>query len=183
MTTHTGRHARACRPEIALIAAVADNGVIGQGNALPWRLPADLAHFKRLTLDKPILMGRRTWESLPGLLPRRRHIVLTRDPHYRAAGCTLVDSVEAAITAAGDAPELMVVGGADLYAQALPLAARLYLTRVHAEPPGDTRFPDWDPRGWQEVERSEHPADAKNPIPMTFLTLVRAGAGARAGSA
>ena len=173
MTTHTGRHARACRPEIALIAAVADNGVIGQGNALPWRLPADLAHFKRLTLDKPILMGRRTWESLPGLLPRRRHIVLTRDPHYRAAGCTLVDSVEAAITAAGDAPELMVVGGADLYAQALPLAARLYLTRVHAEPPGDTRFPDWDPRAMaggraQRASRRReepHPHDLPDPGP------------------
>jgi dihydrofolate reductase len=175
MSAEAGRRRHAGGPEIALIAAVADNGVIGQGNALPWHLPADLAHFKRLTLDKPILMGRRTWESLPGLLPRRRHIVLTRDPLYRADGCTLVGSVEAAIAAAGDVPELCVVGGADLYAQTLPLAARLYLTRVHVQPDGDTRFPQWDPREWQELARTEHPADAKNPIAMTFLTLVRAG--------
>jgi dihydrofolate reductase len=166
---------RPAGPQIALIAAVADNGVIGQGNALPWRLPADLAHFKQLTLDKPILMGRRTWESLPGLLPRRRHLVLTRDPDYQASGCVVVGSIETALAAAGDAPELMVVGGADLYAQTLPMAARLYLTRVHAEPEGDTRFPDWDVRDWLEIERREHPADPANPIAMTFLTLVRRG--------
>lgn len=158
-------------PKISLVAAVADSGVIGNANALPWHLPADLAHFKHLTLDKPILMGRRTWESLPGPLPRRRHIVLTRDTHYRAAGCTLVHSLQEAIAAAGDAPELMVVGGANLYSQTLPIAHRLYLTLVHAAIEGDTRFPPWDPADWLELDRSKHPADERNPIPMTFLTL------------
>jgi dihydrofolate reductase len=158
---------------ISIVAAIADSGAIGNANALPWHLPADLAHFKRLTLDKPILMGRRTWESLPGLLPRRRHIVLTRDPSYRAESCTCVHSLEEAIVAAGDAPELMVVGGANLYAQALPIADRLYLTLVHAEIEGDTHFPPWDPADWVERERTEHPADERNAIPLTFLALSR----------
>jgi dihydrofolate reductase len=162
------------RPILALVVAVADNGVIGRGNALPWHLPADLAHFKRLTLDKPILMGRRTWESLPGLLPRRRHIVLTRDPGYHAPGCRVVTSLDAAIGAAGQVPELMVIGGAQLYAETLPLARRLYLTRVHGRPDGDVHFPDWDPADWQEIAHIEHPADAGNAYPMTFVTLERA---------
>lgn len=160
-------------PRLALVAAVAENGVIGRGNRLPWHLPADLAHFKRLTLDKPILMGRRTWESLPGLLPRRRHLVLTRDPAYRAEGCILVHSLNEAIAAAGAAPELLIIGGAALYAEALPRADRLYLTLVHAEIEGDTHFPPWDPADWGQTERVEHPADARNPFPMTFLTLDR----------
>ena len=161
-------------PIISLVAAVADNGVIGRGNGLPWHLPADLAHFKRLTLDKPILMGRRTWESLPGLLPRRRHIVLTHDAGYRAGGCTVVGSLDAAIAAAGAVPELMIVGGASLYAEALPRADRLYLTLVHTEVEGDVRFPHWDPSDWEEFSRTEHPADDRNPVPMTFLILDRA---------
>jgi dihydrofolate reductase len=152
---------------------MADNGVIGHGNRLPWHLPADLAHFKRITLGKPILMGRRTWESLPGLLPQRHHIVLTRDPDYRAQGCTLVGSLEEAIAAAGDAPELMVVGGAALYAETLPLADRLYLTQVHVQAEGDIRFPPWDPVDWLEVSRVERAADERNPLPMTFLVLHR----------
>lgn len=159
---------------LSLVAAVADNGVIGRGNRLPWHLPADLAHFKRLTLDKPILMGRRTWESLPGVLPRRRHLVLTRDPDYRAEGCTLVHSVDDAIVVAGSVPELLIIGGATLYAEVLPRADRLYLTLVHAEVAGDTRFPAWDPADWIETERVEHPADERNPISMTFLILDRA---------
>lgn len=161
-------------PRLALVAAVADNGIIGRANRLPWHLPADLAHFKRLTLDKPILMGRRTWESLPGLLPRRQHIVLSRDPAYRAEGCTLVHSLDEAITAAGPVDELFIVGGAALYAEALPRADRLYLTLVHAQIEGDARFPAWDPADWTETERVERPADGRNPIPMTFLTLDRA---------
>ncbi len=163
----------ASRPALCLVAAVAENGVIGRGNRLPWHLPADLAHFKRLTLDKPILMGRRTWESLPGRLPRRRHIVLTRDPGYRAEGCTLVRSLDEAIAAVGDAPELMVVGGASVYAAALPRAARLYLTLVHVRVVGDTCFPVWDQGDWCEVGRSEHPADARNDYAMTFLDFER----------
>lgn len=169
-------------PRLALIAALAENGVIGRGNRLPWHLPADLAHFKRLTLDKPILMGRRTWESLPGPLPRRRHLVLTRDPTYRAEGATLVHSLEEAMAAAGPVPELLIVGGATLYAEALPRADRLYLTLVHAVVEGDTRFPAWDPEDWVETERVEHPADGRNGFPMTFLTLDRStGRGRRDG--
>jgi dihydrofolate reductase len=161
------------RPLLCLVVAVSDNGVIGRGNALPWHLPADLAHFKRLTLDKTLVMGRRTWESLPGPLPRRRILVLSRDPGFRAQGCTPVSSLDAAILAAGDVAELMVVGGASLYAEALARADRLYLTRVHAEIAGDTRFPPWDPADWQEVSHTEHPADGRNPHPMTFLELHR----------
>ena len=160
-------------PVLALVAAVAENGVIGRDNALPWRLPADLAHFKRLTLDKPIVMGRRTWESLPGLLPRRRHIVLSHDPDFCADGCTVAASLDAAIAIAGGVPELMIVGGAALYTEALPRASRLYLTRVHARIAGDTLFPDWDPAQWQEVSRIEQAADARNAFAMTFLELRR----------
>jgi len=161
------------RPMLSLVAAVAENGVIGRANTLPWRLPADLAHFKRITLDKPIVMGRRTWESLPGLLPRRQHIVLTRDPDYCADGCLLVPSLDAAIAAVGAIPELMIVGGASLYAEALPRAQCLYLTLVHASVDGDVSFPNWDPVQWLEVSRAERAADERNPYGMTFLELRR----------
>ena len=165
---HTGAD-----PILSLVAAVADNRVIGRDNQLPWRLPADLAHFKRLTLDKPIVMGRRTWESLPGLLPRRRHIVLSRDPDYRAAGCCVASSLGTAITLLSGEPELMIVGGATLYAEAMPLAQRLYLTQVHTLAEGDVRFPDWDAGQWEEVSRIDRPADDKNVLDMTFLELRR----------
>lgn len=160
-------------PRITLIAALADNGVIGRENRLPWHLPADLAHFRRLTLDKPIVMGRRTWESLPGLLPRRRHLVLTRNPAYRAEGCTLVDSLDAALEAAGLVDEVMIVGGAALYAEALGRAGRMFLTRIHASPEGDAYFPAWNPDEWCEVSRQYRPADAENPLAMTFIDLQR----------
>ena len=160
-------------PRIALIAALSDNQVIGRDNRLPWHLPADLRHFRQLTLDKPIVMGRRTWESLPGLLPRRTHIVVTGDPDYRAAGCLVAHSIEEALDAAGDAPELMVIGGQTLYEQMLPLADRLYLTRVHVTLPGDTFFPGFDPAEWHEVEREDHRADERNPHDYSFVTLER----------
>lgn len=162
-----------CRPLICLVVAVSDNGIIGRDNTLPWHLPADLAHFRRLTLDRTLLMGRRTWESLPGPLPRRRHLVLSRDPAFQAAGCTRVGSLEAGIAAAAGEPELMIVGGATLYAEALPIADRLYLTQVHARIEGDTRFPPWEPSEWEEISRRDHLADDRNPIPMTFLELHR----------
>ncbi|MGQ9660251.1 MAG: dihydrofolate reductase [Thermochromatium sp.] len=160
------------RPIIALVAAMDEGRTIGRDKALPWHLPADLARFKALTLDKPILMGRRTWESLPGLLPRRRHLVVSRDPGYRAEGGEVFGSLEAAI-ASVDAPELMIIGGATLYAQALPLADRLHLTIVRTRVVGDVRFPDWDPTEWRELARSEHLADARNVFDMTFVDLVR----------
>jgi dihydrofolate reductase len=160
-------------PKLSLIAALADNGVIGRDNGLPWRLPADLAHFKRLTLGKPIVMGRRTWESLPGLLPQRRHIVITGRPDYRAHGAEVVGSPDAAIALLADAAEIMVVGGAQIYGQLLPRAVCMYLTRVHAEVDGDARFPDYDPAQWIEVDREDHAPDAKNPHPYSFVELHR----------
>lgn len=160
-------------PRITLIAAVARNGVIGRDNALPWHLPADLAHFKRATLGKPMIMGRRTWESLPGLLPHRSHIVVTHDRAYRAEGALVAHSLDEAIALAGGA-EVTVIGGAQLYAQALPLADRLLLTRVDVEAEGDVRFPVLDPREWRELDREDHAADARNPHPYSFVTYARA---------
>jgi dihydrofolate reductase len=162
-----GRH-----PVITLVAAMDEARAIGRDNALPWHLPADLAHFKTLTLDKPILMGRKTWESLPGLLPRRRHLVVSRDPGYRAEGCEVFGSLEAAIAAA-DEPELMIVGGASIYAQSLPLARRLQLTIVRTQVAGDAWFPAWNPAEWREVARVERPTDERNAFDMTFVDLVR----------
>lgn len=161
------------KPLISLIAAVADNGVIGLDNQLPWRLPADLKHFKQLTLGKPIVMGRKTWESLPGLLPQRRHIVVSSNSAYEAEGCEVVHSLEQALAAAGDAPEVMIIGGARLYAQALPQTRRMYLTLVHAQVEGNVYFPPYDVQQWVTRERAEHEADAENPYPYTFLMLER----------
>jgi dihydrofolate reductase len=161
------------RPLISLIAALAENGVIGRDQRLPWHLPADLRRFKQLTMNKPILMGRSTWESLPRLLPGRIHIVITENRAYRADGCILAESPEAAIAAAGDAPEIMVVGGAAIYRLMLPIARRMYLTLVHAEPEGDTFFPEWDPGQWRETSREDFPPDERHPYPYSFLVLER----------
>jgi len=161
------------RPLLSLIAAVARNGVIGRDNRLPWHLPADLAHFKALTMGKPMLMGRRTWESLPGLLPGRRHIVVSRRPDYAAPGAEVVSSVEAALARVADADEVMVIGGANLYAQLLPRADRLYLTEVDVEVAGDAWFPPFDRAQWRELSHEAHPADERNPYPYRFITLAR----------
>jgi dihydrofolate reductase len=163
---------------ITLVAAVARNRVIGCGNALPWHLPADLAHFKQLTLDKPIVMGRRTWESLPGLLPRRRHIVISSDPDYRVQGCTVVSSPTEVLGAAGDAPEVMVVGGAAIYAAFLPMATHMALTLVDAEVAGDVLFPVWSEREWRELVRTHRAADARNAHALDFVLLERRPVGA-----
>ena len=160
-------------PNLSIIAALAENRVIGRDNQLPWRLPADLAHFKRLTMGKPIIMGRRTWESLPGLLPHRTHLVVTRDGEYRADGAHVVHSIKDAIEFAGDAPELMVVGGARLYAQTIPLATCMYLTYVHEHIDGDARFPDYEEGEWVEVSRERHGADDRNPHAYSFVELRR----------
>jgi dihydrofolate reductase len=164
------------KPLISLIAAVANNGVIGVDNSLPWRLPADLQHFKSITMGKPIIMGRHTWESLPGLLPGRRHIVITHNRDYRADGCELVHSVDEALEIAGDVPEVMIVGGGGLYQQTLPRADRLYLTRVDADLKGDTYFPEIDRNEWQEVSRDSRPADERNQFAYSFIVLNRVNA-------
>ena len=161
------------KPLISIISAMSENRVIGRDNRLPWHLPADLARFKRLTLNKPIVMGRRTWESLPGLLPQRTHIVVTHDRSYRAEGCMLAGSPEEAVAAAGDVQEIMVVGGAVLYRDMLPLARRMYLTRVAAVVEGDAFFPDWDAACWREFAREERQRDERNRYDLTFLTLER----------
>ena len=148
---------------LSLIAALADNGVIGQGNRLPWHLPADLVHFKRLTLGKPVLMGRRTYESIGRPLPGRLNIVLTRDPGFVAEGCVVVHSLDEALKAAAGHAELMVMGGATLYARLFPEVQRLYLTRVHATLEGDVRFPAFDERQWRETSREDCAADANSP--------------------
>ena len=158
---------------LSIVVAVARNGVIGRENRLPWRLPADLRHFKQVTMGKPMIMGRRTWESLPGLLPGRRHIVLSRDPGYLAEGAEVATSLEQALELAGDAAEVMIIGGARLYEQALPLAERLYLTEVDAEIEGDAHFPEFDSSRWREIAVSEHPADERNEYSCCFRVLER----------
>ena len=160
-------------PRLVAVLAMAENGVIGRDNALPWRLPADLRHFKALTLGKPVLMGRRTYESLGRPLPGRHNLVMTRDPAWGAEGATVIGSVEAALAAAGDAEELMVIGGADVYRQCWPRLARIELTRVHAAPPGDTRLVGVDWAGWQEQSSERHPADERNEYDYSFVTLTR----------
>jgi len=144
-------------PVISLVAAIARNRVIGAGNRLPWHLPEDLKRFKRLTLGAPVVMGRRTHESVlahaGGPLPGRRNIVVTRQPGARFAGCEVAGSLEAALALAGSVPEVFVIGGAELYAAALPRADRLYLTLVDAEYAGDAFFPEIDPADWRETAR------------------------------
>lgn len=158
---------------ISLHLARADNGVIGRDGALPWHLPADLKRFKAQTLGRPMIMGRKTFESLPGLLPGRRHIVLTRDAGWQAPGAEVAASVADALALAGPG-EVAVVGGAQVYAQFLPLAERVELTEVHSDFAGDTTMPPLD-GGWVEQARAEHPADGAFPA-HAFVTLVRAGA-------
>ena len=158
-------------PEIIFVLARARNGVIGRDGDLPWRIPADLKHFKALTQGAPMLMGRKTFESLPGLLPGRRHIVLTRDPAWAAEGAEVVHSVEAAIAAA-DADRLSVVGGAEIYALLLPHADRIELTEVDDESDGDTIVPAFDPAVWREDARETHAAADGRPG-FAFVTLRR----------
>lgn len=153
---------------LTLIAALAGNRVIGRDNRLPWRLPADLRFFKQTTMGKPLLMGRRTWESIGRPLPGRRMIVLSRDPAYQAPGCTVAHSLEEALTVVGADAEAMVIGGAALYAQTLSLAQRMYLTQVATDMPGDAWFPVWDEREWQLVWEEAHLADTAHVWPYRF---------------
>jgi len=160
-------------PLISLIVAVADNGVIGRGNALPWHLPEDLKRFKRLTMGKPIIMGRKTFESIGKPLPGRQNIVVTRDPDYRRDGITVVHDAASALRAAGQVPEIMVIGGAELFRSLLPRAARVHLTRVHGNIEGDVRWPELDLREWQVVAREERAADDRHAHDMSFEVLER----------
>ncbi|MCX7152275.1 MAG: type 3 dihydrofolate reductase [Proteobacteria bacterium] len=147
---------------LSLIAAQARNRVIGRDNAMPWHLPADLKHFKALTMGHPVIMGRKTFEailaSLGKPLPGRRNIIVSRNRQFTVGGCTVVGSLEQAIAGCGTAEEAFVIGGGEIYRQALPLAQRLYLTEIDAEFAGDATFPDFDKAQWHEVARSEFPA-------------------------
>lgn len=167
---------RVTGPRLELVVAAARNGVIGRDNGLPWRLPADLAHFKRVTLGYPILMGRRTWESIGRPLPGRQNIVLTRDPSFRAPGASVVHSLAEARAAAAGAERLMVIGGAELYRACLAEAEVVHLTEVDAEIEGDARFPPWRREDWQEVWREAHAADERHAYPYSFVTLRRRAA-------
>ena len=159
------------RREVFLVVAVADNGVIGNAGAMPWHLTADLRRFKALTMGKPIVMGRKTFESLPGVLPGRRHIVLTRDRRWAEDGAEVVRSPEEALALANTA-HVAVVGGAEIYEQFLPRADRIEWTEVHARPEGDTRFPAFERNDWIETFREAHPADGRAPG-FDFVTLLR----------
>ena len=158
---------------ISLIVALARNRVIGRDNQLPWRLSADLQHFKGLTMGKPIVMGRKTYESIGRPLPGRTNIVVTRDSSFSAEGCRVVHSIDEALVAAGGADEVMIMGGENLYSQLLPRADRLYLTEVQAEVSGDAWFPEFDQTQWQELERESHRADEKNEFDYDFVVLTR----------
>lgn len=158
--------------EIVLIAAVAENGVIGREGALPWRLPDDLARFKHLTVGKPIVMGRKTYESIGRPLPRRTNLVLSRSAEA-IEGCIVVRSVEEAIAAAGESAELCVIGGEAVYAAFLPHSDRLELTEVDAAVEGDARFPDFDRDAWRVVRDEAHAPDARHALPFRFVTYAR----------
>jgi dihydrofolate reductase len=160
------------RRDAVAIVAMADNGVIGRGNGLPWHLPDDLKRFKALTMGHAMLMGRKTWDSIGRALPGRRSLVLTRNAGWRAPGAERVASLQEAVERAGEAA-LFVIGGAELFSVAWPVIGRLELTEVHAAPEGDVRLAGFDRAGWRETFRERHPADARHAHPFSFVTLVR----------
>lgn len=161
------------RPEIVLVVAVARNGVIGAQNAMPWYIPADLRHFRRTTLGRPVIMGRKTFESIGKPLPGRHNIVLTRDAAWRVEGVTVAPDLDAAIARA-DAPEIMVIGGAGVFAEALPRATRIEWTAIDLSPEGDTFMPAINPAEWEETAREETAATGETPA-FAFLVLRRRG--------
>ena len=162
-------------PRVTLIVAMTDDGVIGIDGQLPWRLPEDLRRFKAATLGKPVVMGRKTFESIGRPLPQRHNIVLTRQVGFlaRDPAVTVVTTLEAALQAAGDVPEVMIIGGAEIYQLALPLAQRIILTRVHANVQGDTHFSPLDPKAWRVASSETYAADEKHAYSMTFEDLER----------
>ncbi len=158
---------------VSLVVAASKNNVIGRDGELPWHLPEDLRHFKRITTGKPVIMGRKTFESIGRPLPDRHNIVMTRDPDYAAEGCDVVDSVAEALDVAGDADEVMVIGGGQVYRDFLPRADRIYMTRVQAEVQGDTRFPRIEGNVWRLVSAEHHAADEKHEFAFEMLVFER----------
>lgn len=158
---------------ISAIVAMSENRVIGNGNHLPWHLPADLKHFKTLTTGHPILMGRKTYESIGRPLPNRTNIIMTRDTSFQAPGCIVVTSIEKALAHATDIGrnEIFIIGGAEIYKQLLPKISRLYMTVVHAKLDGDAFFPELNFAEWNEITNEKHEADENNEYAYSFITL------------
>jgi dihydrofolate reductase len=165
--------------KIVLVAAIGDNSVIGREGQLPWHLKSDLQHFRKVTLNRPVIMGRKTHESIGKLLPERTNIVLTRDLSLIAPGAVLATSLDAALSYARTAAakrgvdEIMVIGGGDIFAATMPMADRLEITHVHAAPEGDARFPPIDPEVWQEISREEHYAGPDDDADFTLITYIK----------
>jgi dihydrofolate reductase len=157
----------------SLVVAMARNRVIGRDNRLPWKLPEDLAYFKRVTMGHPVVMGRRTWQSIGKPLPGRDNIVVSRNAAFRAPGATVVTSLEAAWRAAGNAQEVCVIGGTSLFAESLPVADRIHLTEVDAVVEGDTFFPEFDRGQWVEHEVERHAVDERHAYPFRIVVLER----------
>ncbi|MDP5241016.1 dihydrofolate reductase [Uliginosibacterium sp. 31-16] len=160
-------------PEVAIIVARARNGVIGRDNTLPWRLRDDLLQFKRRTLGCPIIMGRKTWESLPGILPGRPHVVISRQPDYRAEGAAVVPSLDAALAACKGAERVFIIGGAQIYTEALKRADVLWISEINAEIAGDAHFPDFDPTRFRETSREHFAASETNQYPFDVVEYRR----------
>jgi dihydrofolate reductase len=161
------------RGRISLIAAMSENRVIGIYNKLPWHLPADLRHFRRLTTGHPVIMGRRNYESIGKPLPNRTNIVVTRNPDYRAAGCLVTHSLDDAMNSAGNDSEIFIIGGAEIYRQAFDRANRIFITLIHARIEGDTYFPEFEGPPWREISRERHERDENNPYSFSFLIYER----------
>lgn len=159
--------------KLSAIVAYDQNRVIGLNNQLPWRLPADLKHFKQVTMGKPIVMGRKTWDSIGRALPGRENIVLTRQTHFHPEGCTVIHDLEALQQLRQQHAETLIIGGASVYQATLPLLNTLYITQINACFTGDTWFPVSDAQQWQIVEQQPHKADDNNPYDYCFLTLNR----------
>ncbi|MFT5163593.1 MAG: dihydrofolate reductase [Alteromonadaceae bacterium] len=160
--------------KISMIAAMADNRVIGKDNKMPWHLPADLKFFKKMTFKKPIIMGRKTFESIGRPLPGRKNIVITRSADFSADGITVVNDIAQALAAAGDVEEVVIIGGGDIYQQFLPQATHLYLTFIDLASAGDAFFPDYNATGvWHELSSQSHPGDEANRYPHRFVSLTR----------
>lgn len=161
-------------PVISLIAAMTEERVIGIENSLPWKLPNDMKWFRQQTMGKPIVMGRKTFESFGAKpLPGRTNIIITRDENYMAADCIVAHTIDEALQAAGNVEEVMIIGGASFYEQMLPQAQRMYLTFVHTQVEGDAWFPEFDKSQWQEVQHEDYQADEKNPFAHSFVIFER----------